>query len=71
MNVLDLHGKKHEKVEVEVENFILLEDMPVKIITGNSMVMLNITISVLDKHGLLWDYETHFNLGAIVVIDPT
>ena len=33
---LDLHGIKHEDVERLVENFILLNQMPMTIITGNS-----------------------------------
>lgn len=70
METLDLHGMKHEQVELEVENFVLLEEMPVKIITGNSFLMRSIVASILKKHGLLWDYESHVNLGSIVVIDP-
>lgn len=70
MKTLDLHGMKHERAELEVENFVLLEELPVKIITGNSLPMRSITASILKNHGLLWDYESHFNLGAIVVIGP-
>lgn len=70
MKILDLHGMKHERVEIEVENFVLLEELPVKIITGNSLPMRIITVAVLENYDLLWDYESHINLGAIVVIDP-
>lgn len=70
MKTLDLHGMRYEQAELEVENFVLLESTPVKIITGNSVLMRNIVISIAKNHGLLWDYESHFNLGAIVVIDP-
>ena len=71
MSTLDLHGMTYDQAKLEVENFVLLEDMPVKIITGNSVAMLNLVDSILKQHGLCWDYESHFNLGAIVVIDPT
>ncbi len=36
MKSLDLHGVRHMEVERLVENFVLLEDFPVRIITGNS-----------------------------------
>ena len=68
METLDLHGMRHHQVEYEVENFVLLHDMPVKIITGNSPVMKQIVQSVLDKHDLKGEVESYWNLGAIVVI---
>lgn len=71
MKILDLHGMTYDQAEFEVENFVLLEELPVKIITGNSLLMRNIIDKILKKHGLCWDYESHFNLGAIVVIDST
>ena len=33
---LDLHRMKHEDVDRLVENFVLLNEPPMKIITGNS-----------------------------------
>ena len=36
MYKLDLHGKRHEDIDRIVENFILLSEIPSKIITGNS-----------------------------------
>ena len=40
---LDLHGVKHEDVDRIVENFVLLNDVPMKIITGNSEKMMMMT----------------------------
>ncbi len=37
--VLDLHGVRHEEVERLLENFILLNNPPLKVITGNSEYM--------------------------------
>ena len=37
---LDLHGVKHEDVDRLVENFVLLNSPPMKIITGNSERMM-------------------------------
>ena len=39
MEELDLHGVRHEEVERLLENFILLNEPPLKVITGNSTYM--------------------------------
>jgi hypothetical protein len=64
---LDLHGIRHHEVDRVVENFVLLEELPVKIITGNSPSMQSMACSVLERHELHWEYESFYNLGAIVV----
>lgn len=67
MQTLDLHGLRHHQIERTVENFVLLEELPVKIITGNSPAMHSIVTDVLDTYDLHWDYESDYNLGAIVI----
>ncbi len=52
---LDLHGVKHEDVDRLVENFVLLNEPPMKIITGNSEKMTLMTLDVLDRHDFLWE----------------
>ena len=52
---LDLHGVKHEDVDRIVENFILLNDVPMKIITGNSEKMMLMTLDVLNRHEIEWE----------------
>ena len=47
---LDLHGVKHEEVDRLVENFVLLNEVPMKIITGNSEKMMLITLDVLNRN---------------------
>ena len=69
METLDLHGLRHYEVDRVVENFVLMQDLPVKIITGNSPTMQSICNEVLERHDLAWEYESFYNLGAIVVID--
>ena len=39
-NRLDLHGVKHEDVDRLIENFVLLNSPPMRIITGNSEKMM-------------------------------
>ncbi len=52
-SVLDLHGISHDQVDRVVENFVLLNQdrIPLEIICGNSQVMVNLVISVLDRIG--------------------
>jgi len=47
---LDLHGIKHEDVDRIVENYVLLNEPPLTIITGLSDKMKKIVVSVLEKH---------------------
>ena len=52
-SVLDLHGISHDQVDRVVENFVLLNQdrIPLEIICGNSQVMVNLVISVLNRIG--------------------
>ena len=59
MKELDLHDTRHTSVEVLVENFVLLNPAPLKIITGNSHRMKEITITVLDQHDIEYDNQPH------------
>ena len=66
MMKLDLHGKKHEDVDRIVENFIILSEVPSKIITGNSNLMKELVIRVVERHDYDWEYDVP-NYGCIVV----
>jgi hypothetical protein len=48
---LDLHGVRHYRAELEVENFVLLNQgsVPLTIICGNSQRMIAIVEDVLKK----------------------
>jgi len=59
---LDLHGVKHEEVEKLLEDFILLNEPPFRIITGNSIRMKEIVTEVLDKHGF-----EHSDFGPSII----
>ena len=52
---LDLHGIRHEEVDRLVENFVLLNTPPMRIITGNSHKMRDLVTNVLDRHSI--NYE--------------
>ena len=49
MITLDLHGKRHDDVDRIVENFVLLNDCPLKIITGNSQKMIENLTELIRK----------------------
>ena len=71
METLDLHGVRHHQVEGVVENFILLQQSPARIITGNSPSMKILVQKVLDRCGFSWDYENDYNMGSIVVVSTS
>jgi len=52
---LDLHGVRHNDVERLVENFILLNEPPLIIITGNSQRMNEIVINKLMVNDIKFD----------------
>ena len=75
MITLDLHGERHSDVDRLVENFVLLNECPLKIITGNSGKMKEIVYDVLKRHGFRWRYELnshlprHYNYGSLIVTE--
>ena len=68
MKELDLHGVSHYDVRDVVENFILMNDPPIRIITGYSERMRNLTQNILDKHKLKHHTPAH-NPGEIIIIN--
>lgn len=69
MKTLDLHGMYHDAVERHVENFVLLNESPLRIITGNSEKMKKIVVSVLSEHDFKYYPENYTNFGSLIVID--
>ena len=63
-NVLDLHGIRHDDVERLVENFVLLNEPPLTIITGKSEMMGHIVTYKLSKLGIGWER----NVGDVKVL---
>lgn len=66
---LDLHGIKHQDVKVTVENFILANGSPLKIITGNSPHMKSLVFEVLRNHGFKYTNLNDYNLGEYLIYD--
>jgi hypothetical protein len=60
MNELDLHGVRHNEVERLVENFVLLNEPPLTIVTGNSQRMKEIVVNCLMNNNIefeSWGYS--------------
>jgi DNA-nicking Smr family endonuclease len=69
METLDLHGVRYNEAERLVENFLCMQDLPAKIITGNSLGMKAVVQLVLDRFSLQSELESHWNLGALIVTE--
>ena len=67
MQTLDLHGKKHEKVDEIVRKFLNYVDLPCEIITGNSPKMKKIVKNIVLEY--LWVcYEKDcYNHGTLII----
>jgi len=63
---LDLHGVKHQDVDILVENFILLNQgsFPLTVICGNSPRMISLVKSVTDRIGCVTEM---YRYGVITV----
>jgi hypothetical protein len=67
---LDLHGFRHHEVQNEVARFLeshLTSGLFLEIITGNSQIMLQESVKIIQQYGL--QYHTGFphHIGRILV----
>ena len=71
MKKLDLHNISHEKAIILIEEFILLNihQLPIKIITGNSIDMQKILMNTSKKLVVRTVPENHKNLGSFIITD--
>ena len=65
MKKLDLHGIRHNDVDRLVENFVLLNNPPLEIITGHSDKMIELVRDVLDRHEINWE---RWGFGAFKIL---
>ncbi len=67
---IDLHGKKHEVVEENLANWLIVQynrgNIPMRIITGNSQKMKNIVCEVCEKYDFEVE-EDFINSGVLVI----
>ena len=66
---LDLHNTSHADAKIKVDNFIFrnLNNLPVEIITGNSIKMIDIVKKIIAKHDLRMVPSHINNLGSYII----
>ena len=71
MEKLDLHGIKHIDCKLLILNFIEIniDNLPIEIITGNSVEMQNIVKEIVEKFNLKYSYPSFKNLGSFVITE--
>ena len=71
MEKLDLHGIKHIDSKQLILNFIEknVDNLPVEIITGNSLEMQNIAKKIIKSFNLKHSYPSFKNLGSLIITE--
>ena len=69
MPTLDLHGIKHEGVVQQIHTFVYNNELPVRIITGNSAILRKIVIDTVSLLGYYTHRERLVNEGCLVVTE--
>ena len=69
MKKLDLHKISHENAIIIVEDFIISNytNLPIEIITGNSLDMQSIVNKITNKHNLRITASHPNNLGSYII----
>ena len=69
MNSIDLHGIKHRDASSMIDSFIREneDNLPVEIITGNSIDMQLILRRVINNYSLKMEPTSFVNLGSYVI----
>ena len=72
MKKLDLHNLSHENAAIIIDDFIIQNflDLPVEIITGNSIDMQLILKKIINKHHLRMAPSHINNLGSYIINNP-
>tara|TARA_B100000131_G_scaffold7812_1_gene8101 strand:- start:2120 stop:2368 length:249 start_codon:yes stop_codon:yes gene_type:complete len=69
IKTLDLHGLTYDEAEIKVLNFILKEDFPIQIVTGNSDNMRNIVKKILSEYNFHCHPQYWYNEGCLVITE--
>lgn len=69
MEILDLHGVKHQQVDEVVRSFLNFIDLPCEIITGNSEQMKAIVRNVVNEYEWFCYEKNSYNYGTLTVVE--
>ena len=69
MYKLDLHSLSHAEAEIQIDNFIFkhYNNLPIEIITGNSIRMIEILTIITQKHELRMIPSHANNMGSYII----
>ena len=69
---LDLHGSSHDDAEILIDEFIIrnIDQLPLEVITGNSVDMLEILKKVVSDHNLHLIPSHPSNMGSYLITMP-
>ena len=69
MKSLDLHGESYESSKDLALRFIdsNINDLPIQIITGNSVEMQKIVKKIANQYNLKSEPKTYYNLGCLII----
>jgi len=69
MVTLDLHGTRHEDAANRLLEFVVFNEPPYRIITGNSLKMKEIVKKVVDKCEYFCYAESVHNQGSVIITE--
>ena len=69
MPTLDLHGIRHEGVVQQIHSFVYNNELPVRIVTGKSEIMLKIVVDTISILGYHSHYERLINEGSLIITE--
>ena len=69
---LDLHGSSYSEAEILIDEFIIrnIDSLPLEIITGNSVDMLEVLKKIVANHSLKIIPSHPSNMGSFLVTMP-
>lgn len=69
MEILDLHGVKHQEADEIVRAFLNFIELPCHIITGNSQEMKQIVANVVREYEWFCYERDSYNYGTLVIVE--
>ena len=69
MEVLDLHGTRHEKADEKVRQFLNFVELPCEIITGNSDRMKHVVKKIVGEYSWICYEKDNYNYGTLIIVE--
>ena len=69
MQILDLHGIKHENVDDIVRRFLNYVELPCEIVTGKSWHMKEMVQKVVSEYSWTCYEKDSYNYGTLIIME--